>query len=414
MAEMPASRWSAWFSGCAGLNKGCSARTVRRRRVLVVQLRVFDTHEQLQSRADDWNDLWRRSETALPTGQAEPLLVWLRHFAAELPFRALVVEDHERLVAALPLIGRRGAGVLPIAASAGNQWSSAGELLLDREADVDGAADLLCEGLRALPWPLAWFRGARGSSRAWHLLVERFGQAGMPARRQAMFQVGQVCLPDDFADMERAWSGNHRRHLRKAARRVEAAGGCDLQIYRDLSPAEVEPLVRTGFEMEHRGWKGVAGGSVLASDAILKFFFEQARALAAAGNLRLLFLSHRGQPIAFEYGLAAKGHYFSLKVAYDEAFARFSPGQLLRYRFFEDQSRRAPGTIVDFMGPLSDATGKWVNHVDDVDALMLGTWPRIGGAVIAAMGVARRARNQWRAFRAEGPSVGTAAPLPAH
>ncbi len=72
--------------------------------------------------------------------------------------------------------------------------------------------------------------------------------------------------------------------------------------------------------------------------------------------MRLAFLEYRGQAIAFEYGWQAKGVYSPLKVAYDEAFRRLSPGQLLRAllveRFCGDPSMRQ----IDFLGPSSRAT----------------------------------------------------------
>ena len=59
-------------------------------------------------------------------------------------------------------------------------------------------------------------------------------------------------------------------------------------------------------------------------------------------------------PVAFAYGLTAKGVFHSIKVGYDRDFAEQLPGQLLRYylleRFFADPERKA----LDFQGPMTE------------------------------------------------------------
>ena len=113
-----------------------------------------------------------------------------------------------------------------------------------------------------------------------------------------------------------------------------------------------------GLEIEDRGWKGRAASSVLKSPGMFDFYLEQARRAALGGQLRLVFLELDGVPIAFEYGWLSKGIYFSPKVAYDEAYAQLSPGELLRAelveRFHADRSCES----IDYLGP-SSATADW-------------------------------------------------------
>ena len=99
--------------------------------------------------------------------------------------------------------------------------------------------------------------------------------------------------------------------------------------------------------------------SVLKNPRMFNYLCAEARQLARRGELQLTFLEHRGQAIAFEYGWNAAGVYGAAKVGYDEAYAKLTPGQLLRYllleRMFADPAQR----LVDFLGPATDATSRW-------------------------------------------------------
>ena len=99
----------------------------------------------------------------------------------------------------------------------------------------------------------------------------------------------------------------------------------------DAAAADLEGLLREGFAIEHRYWKGRSGSSVLAMPGLFKFVLEKAREFAARGELSLVFLRHDGRRIAFQYAYRARGTYFLPKIGYDERYARYSPGHALTY-----------------------------------------------------------------------------------
>ena len=81
--------------------------------------------------------------------------------------------------------------------------------------------------------------------------------------------------------------------------------------------------------MEHLGWKGEAGTSIRSNADEMRFFEEFIPAAAEAHALRITRLMLDDKAIAFTIDLMAGQEVFALKVAYDPAFARFSPGVLL-------------------------------------------------------------------------------------
>jgi CelD/BcsL family acetyltransferase involved in cellulose biosynthesis len=119
-----------------------------------------------------------------------------------------------------------------------------------------------------------------------------------------------------------------RKELTRLTRRLGEQG--DL-VFSTL-PADEDPgrWCDDFLALERAGWKGRAR-SALASNPRTEAFFRQAVAEAArAGRLQFRRLNLDGQAIAMLINFLAPPGSFSFKIAYDEAFARFSPGVLLQ------------------------------------------------------------------------------------
>ncbi|HKD38246.1 MAG TPA: GNAT family N-acetyltransferase, partial [Pirellulales bacterium] len=277
---------------------------------------------------------------------------------------------------------------LPISRLPRNDWSWAGDLLLDPSIDATGLATFAKEVART-GRPLIWLDAVPFEADRWRRFATAAVDAGLSVNTRESFRVGRIEIDRDWSAYERSWTKNHRRHMRRVERNAESIGGATLVVHRSINPGQVEPLVRRGFEIEMSGWKGRAGSSALSSPAVFELYVEQARLIAAIGQLQITFLVLGDRPIAFEYGWNAKGVYHSFKVGYDESFARLSPGQLLRLQllrqFFADPAQRA----VDFVGPLTDATAKWSTSAYPVGRLLL-SGSRLGRLFIRAYRLRRR------------------------
>jgi CelD/BcsL family acetyltransferase involved in cellulose biosynthesis len=337
----------------------------------------FQSISALRNAADDWNDLWQRSGGALPTGRAELIADWLEQFAPHAKFTALAVEQDGQLVAGLPLMERRVAKFIKAGSPPANSHSWAGELLVDQTTNVQGALSALSSEFRNLPWPLLWFDMAPLELSSWRPFLAALEEHGFSHRAHNRFQIGTIQIVErfhrDWEAYEAAWSGNHRRHLRKALRRAESEGGVKLELVRPDSTADLDSLLRSGFEVEHRSWKGAAGSSVLSDPAMWQFYLRQAKELARHGELELAFLRHAGRAIAFEYGWSSRGIYYTPKVGFDGEYSRFSPGQLLRYLLLKNAFSRPDRLAVDFLGPLSEATAKWTTRTYPISRLVVAT-----------------------------------------
>ncbi len=387
------------------------------------KLRRLNSVAELRASAAEWDDLWLRSTTAAPASRAELIAQWLEHFAPRKDFRAVVVERGGHFVAALPLLGGRKGRLISVGMLPNNGWSACGNLLWDPLAGGEPALSALAAGLRQLPWRMLWLYGVPFEQPQWLAFRHAAEAAGLPIDVSLDFLVGQVDFAGGWPAMQAAWSGNHRRHMRKAARKAEEEGGVTLRVIRKFaSPVEVAELIRRGFEVEDRSWKGDGtGSSVLRTPGMLDFFIRQGQTLAKLDQLQLTFLDraeapspdpspHRGMgensPIAFEYGWLAKDVYFTPKVGYDAAFSHLSPGQLLRYFSFEQYAAAGSPKLVDFFGPLADATSKWVTRTYPVGRLAVGCGSRLGRLGLSAL-------LRLRGWRRRSPAADPLTPEPA-
>lgn len=327
-----------------------------------LELCHFRSMDELCGAAPAWNALWQRSDANMPLARAEFVAHWLAQFGCGNEFQAVVVKHGATLLAALPLVGPRAKSLRRCGGLTANHWSLCGDFLLDPGTDETAVCELLAEGLNDMPWPMVCLAPVAYESPRWQSLLAAASKRGLATLAVDSDCVGQVSVSGRWDDYRASWSANHRRHLQKSRRRAERAGELSLEVYADLPVHEVESFMRRGCEIEDRSWKGVAGTSILRAPGMFGWYVEQARRLAENGHLQLTFLNHSGQPIAFEYGCRAKETYFSPKVGYDPAYARFSPGQLLRALLLERWFASREVGVIDFWGPLSDATAKWANR----------------------------------------------------
>ena len=322
-------------------------------------LEVLESTDALRAIAEDWDDLWQRSDVTMPTLRAEPAANWIDAFASTAQLSVLAVRQGGQLVGALPIVGRKLRRVIPVGDVPLNQWSANGDLLIDTQTDVVSVAALLAEAMCELPWPLLWFQMVPWQSHAWTTLAENLTARGARVETSTGFDVARTSLQKPFGVYFADRSKNLRRSVRRDLKRLESEGPVELQLLDDLLPDNVEAPLRRAFTIEDSGWKGRAGTSVLRSDGIFDFYLQQAKSLARLGILRIAFLKLNGKAIAFEVGWIGKGVYHSFKVGYDEDYSKSGPGHLLRYRLIEKGCQDPRLQFVDFQGPINQALRPW-------------------------------------------------------
>ena len=92
--------------------------------------------------------------------------------------------------------------------------------------------------------------------------------------------------------------------------------------------------------LEMSGWKGRAGSALGSAPETEAFLREMVVGAEAEGRLDFLRLTLDGKPIAMLLNLLAPPGSFSFKIAFDEEYARFSPGVLIQLENLKILERR--------------------------------------------------------------------------
>jgi hypothetical protein len=88
--------------------------------------------------------------------------------------------------------------------------------------------------------------------------------------------------------------------------------------------------------LERSGWKGKRGTALADRANERTFFADFCREAQKRGKLHCAEIAVDGKPVAMLASFLSGGGAFSFKIAYDEAFAKYSPGAMLMMKVVED------------------------------------------------------------------------------
>jgi len=175
-------------------------------------------------------------------------------------------------------------------------------------------------------------------------LIDAFAPSERPPIVQADFERAALRRRAEPTYLEEALSGKKRKELRRLRRVLARQVGDEPQtVDRSVDPAACDDFL--GLERE--GWKGERGTALASRPGDAAFFRRLCRALAGRGRLQILALEADGRTLAMQCNLLDGDCLFGFKVAYDEDWARFSPGVLLEVDAIEAFHERVEARTFD-------------------------------------------------------------------
>ncbi len=162
---------------------------------------------------------------------------------------------------------------------------------------------------------------------------------------------------DPFENCPRDWK-SMRSRLKSKLRRLEHEGNVRFEV--QTSDCE-EPFKRF-LLLESSGWKGRTKSAIASSLVTTRFYTSIVEGLQKRGMLRMYSLHVGAKTIAMQLGFAMNRAYYAPKVAYDETFAHYSPGQLLNRHVIADLLNEG-FTKYDFLGPRAAWKVVWTADV---------------------------------------------------
>jgi len=185
-----------------------------------------------------------------------------------------------------------------------------------------------------------------------------------------------------------------RKELKRLRNRLAEQGDLKFESLNQFSdlPRFVDGLL----ELEANGWKGKRGTAIASNEAAAQSFWQICENLQATGKLRFWQLTLNGKVIASLFGKIEGKRGWIVKIAYDEAFARFSPGVLLIINVTQALFAEGGVRLVDSCAipghPMIDRI--WRERIAMVDVLIAPA--HVSGFRFAAVGAAIKLRGDLR------------------
>jgi len=121
-----------------------------------------------------------------------------------------------------------------------------------------------------------------------------------------------------------------KSNLRRRERRLGELGAVRCDVAR--GGRTLQQALESFYELEARGWKGHSGSAVAQRPRVKRFYDRLVEHAAADGGVWIPTLALSDTPIAAQVLRVSGRTMFGLKTAYDEAYARYGPGQVLTSR----------------------------------------------------------------------------------
>jgi CelD/BcsL family acetyltransferase involved in cellulose biosynthesis len=191
-------------------------------------------------------------------------------------------------------------------------------------------------------------------------------------------------------------SAKHKKELRRQRRRLSEQGR--FECVRLESRGDLAGWLDRFLDLEAAGWKGRVGTALRDRPAERHFFVRSATAAFERGRLMMLGFHLDGKPVALKCNFLAPPGSFAFKIAYDEAFAAFSPGVLLELENIEQLNRHHPE--IAWMDSCAISRHFMINRLwsgrRTIQTVLVSTGTRRGDLAVSALPLLRWLRRQFK------------------
>ncbi len=229
------------------------------------------------------------------------------------------------------------------------------------------------------------FRCVPGEGAFHRLLVDYFDRNAVlnfvsQSFTRAMFR------PEQDADeyLRASIAGLSRKEFRRQQNRLAERGR--LEFASLGQEGNVHAWVEEFLELEEISWKGEKGRALASSPEDRAYFEEIAAEAFRRKQLMMLAMRLDGRPVAHKCNFISGQGSFAFKIAYDEEFARFSPGVLLE---IENIRRLHQLPEIEWMNSCANPRNNMINRLWKdrlvVRDVVVGTGKARGDFVVSVM-----------------------------
>jgi GNAT acetyltransferase-like protein len=155
-----------------------------------------------------------------------------------------------------------------------------------------------------------------------------------------------------------ALSAKHRKMIRRQERQLSEIGRLE---YDALTPDDdVAVWIEEFLRLEASGWKGRENTAIASDESDQSYFRSIAKEAFRRGRLSMLALRLDGRPIAYKCDFPSGRGMFTFRIAFDENYARNSPGMLLE---IENVRRLHARSRIEWVDSCNDSSSSMFNRL---------------------------------------------------
>ncbi len=144
------------------------------------------------------------------------------------------------------------------------------------------------------------------------------------------------------------------KELDRRTRRLSELGQVEFHVTNEYSV----DLIKRYLDLENTGWKGRGGTSAVLDKNVAALHHDFASAIEPNGHLHAYELRLNGRTIAMSLNVRTGNQMFHWRTSFDEAYSKYSPGNLLFRKLFFDCLAQNVGKI-DFLSPSTPNKLTW-------------------------------------------------------
>ncbi len=272
---------------------------------------ILPASEATNINTSAWDNLSENSIYKNPFYQRWNLLAALTHFTTDHVY-IVTLETNKKLIGLFPIILLQPNKTIKSISVWRHKHCYLTDPLLLEKIDYIKIINTICKKLNA-----SWFQSDVHTP---NLLPKRPGSYRYSFSRAAIINEPERPSPPNIS--KRRNKNNHKKlHKDFDIKHIE---------HHDINSG----LVRF-CELEHKGWKGKAGGSILSDINTRNYYFKLAENVTSKHLFSFQELWADEHLIAMNMRITLKDYWYDVKTSYDEEFKKYSPGKTLEIKNVE-------------------------------------------------------------------------------
>jgi CelD/BcsL family acetyltransferase involved in cellulose biosynthesis len=321
-----------------------------------LRIETVSSESEFVQLAGSWDELVRAMPRPSPFLLHGWLREWWRHYGGDDELTVHVAYRGSRVVGALPLCIRRRLG-LRMTEFVGGTWALLADVLI-APGEEASAVTALVEHAAFSRHDFANLFGLPGSSR----LV-----AALPSDALRLVERLEAPVLDLGAGWDSVYAAKMpskaRSERRRRRRQLEALGIVEVSVARTRD--ELEPALDDACLVHALRWHGRRDPSGFITPTGRRFHRAALLRLAELDVPRLVTIRLDGRPIAFALSLHLSGRAYGVTMAFDPAYARFSPGSEAKLQSLETAAVEGI-TRVELLGAAADHKQRFTDRFEPI------------------------------------------------